>query len=103
MFYSRAIPLTLEHCTEQTDELNFTHKNWVEDDSPALVAVVEKGATAYRTNELNLTESQYVGYTRDERCIRGVRLGGRYIVDYCAPTRTGYALSMSAFGGHDEQ
>lgn len=97
MFYGRMTDYALERPVTTTDATNYSHTSW-EDAGTARIYVIKKDANTYRTNELNLTESQWVGYTQDTEIEEGWRVGGKMVVDYVADTRTGRALSLSAVG-----
>lgn len=96
MFYSRAKDYDVEKPVAEKDRTGFETTSYIHSGT-AKVYIVQKNATKYRTNELNLTESQFVGYTRDELEV-GDRLGGKYVVDYVSPARSSFAVSLSYIG-----
>lgn len=95
MFYARQKTLVLAKPVTETDRTGFESKSY-KDAGTVNIYIVKKGANAYRTNELNLVESEFVGYSQEKLEV-GDRLDGKYIVDYVAPIRTGYAYSLSSW------
>ena len=93
MFYGRSKIYKVEKPVIEKDKTGFETKSY-KDAGTAAIYIVEKGANAYRTNELHLTESQYVGYTRDEIEV-GSRIDSKYIVDYVSCHKDGFCLSLS--------
>lgn len=85
-----------EKPVERQDSTGFSYDDWEKLDD-IRIYIVQKSANAYRTNELHLTESAYVGFTK-EKLNRGDRVGGKLIVDYVGPK----AVSLSAIGNANE-
>lgn len=96
MFYGRSKIYKVEKPATEKDRTGFETTTYIERGT-AQIAIIQKNANEYRTNELNLTESQYVGYTRDDIEV-GCRIGGKYIVDYVSAAHGNYHLSLSAIG-----
>ena len=93
MFYGRSKICKVEKPVAEKDRTGFETTTY-KDAGTAAIYIIEKGANAYRTNELHLTESQYVGYTRDEIEV-GSRIDSKYIVDYASRHKDGFCLSLS--------
>lgn len=87
---------TLEKPSQTKDKTGFITTEY-EESGKINIYIVEKAAMTYRTNELNLTESQYVGYT-NEKVEVGDRISGKYKVDYIKPFRSYFAVSLSSLG-----
>ena len=96
MFYGRSRIYKVEKPVTEKDRTGFETTTY-KDAGTAAIYIVEKGANAYRTNELHLTESQFVGYTRDLVEV-GSRIDSKYVVDYVSRNKGNYHLSLSAIG-----
>lgn len=93
MFYGRLKTYKVEKPVTEKDRTGF-ETTLYKDAGTANIYIVEKGANAYRTNELHLTESQYVGYTRDLIEV-GSRIDSKYVVDYVSRNKGTNCLSLS--------
>ena len=98
MFEGRMEYMSLEKPVGVRDRTGFSYTEWERQDEDIRLYIVRKSANAYRTNELNLVESDYVGFTTDKRVRKGDRIGGTMLVDYTGPK----AISLSSIG-KDEQ
>ena len=99
MFYGRMTYLLLEKPVTDKDRTGFVITSYTVAGN-IRIYIVEKSASAYRTNELNLTESQWVGFTQEKLEV-GDRVDGRYIVDYVSKSRNGYAVSLSSWRANE--
>lgn len=100
MFYSRMERFDLTKPVTEIDRTGFESTGY-KDSGSIRVYVVKKSSVTYHSNELNLINSEYVGFTQ-ERVEVGDGIGGKYTVDYVVPIRTGYALSLSSWGESNE-
>lgn len=97
MFAARMEQEILEKPVKVADSTGFSVTKYLTQE-PISIYLLEKPETAYRTNELDLRQSECVGYTLDSRPAQGWRIAGKWLVQSVTKHRTGYALSLVSFG-----
>lgn len=98
MFYGRMRYETLAKPTRQKDRLNFSTAREVQQVEDIRIYIVRNTQMLYQSNELNLKQSEYVGYTDDPRPQEGWIVADRYVVTDVMRDRQGYVLSLDSLG-----
>lgn len=97
MFYSRMKEYPLQKKSTINDGFNYMRDEY-QDAGTVKAYIVRTDLTRYTSNELDLNQYQFTGYTMDEGLEIGDKVDGKTITEI-TPHRQGFYMYLTSLGG----